>query len=199
MEHEAEPEPTSAAKRQRIFGSWPAAVIGAVLLSLALRALVVQTFWIPSESMSPTLVTGDRIVVDKLAYRLGDPGRGDVIVFERPSSMPSDGPDFLVKRIVAIGGETVTIYDGAVHVDGDELDEPYTHGVATTATVSCPITAPTPGISTDGFQVPDGTVLVMGDNRDDSTDGRCFGPVDEDSIVGRARVVVWPLGRLDGL
>lgn len=200
METEADSEDlTPTVSQRRPLRSWPAVAVGAVLLSFVLRALVVQTFWIPSESMSPTLTTGDRIVVDKLAYRLGDPRRGDIVVFEHPAAMPAGGPAFLVKRIVALGGETVAIYDGVVHVGGDALDEPYIHGTTTTATVPCPITAPTPGIASDGFQVPEGTVLVMGDNRTDSTDGRCFGPINVGSIVGHARVIVWPVGRLGGL
>lgn len=138
--------------------------------------------------------------MNKLAYRLGSPGRGDVVVFHRPPLMPSTGEAFLVKRVVATGGETVSIRNGTVRIDGEALTEPYIHGLPTTPQVSCPVVPPTAGIDTAaGFSVPDGSVLVMGDNRTDSTDGRCFGPIDEDDIVGRAEVVTWPLGRLSKL
>ena len=198
--HDDPGEPVAPrAGRARRSAGWLVAIAGTVVLALILRTFVVQTFWIPTGSMEPTLTKGDRIVVNELAYRLGEPRRGDVVVFRRPASMPS-AEAFLVKRVVAVGGESVSIRNGTVHVDGKALTEPYVHGLATSPQVSCPVVPPTAGIDTAaGFTVPDGSVLVMGDNRSDSTDGRCFGPVDEGDIVGRAEVIAWPPSRLSGL
>ena len=177
-----------------------AVVAGAVLIAVLVRTFAFQTFWIPSESMETTLLVGDRVLVNKLAYRMGDVHEGDVVVFHRPAALPSSGPGALIKRVIAVGGQTVSIRDGVVVVDGEQLDEPYTHGEPTTAEVGCPIVPPTEGIGTaDGFEVPTGTVLVLGDNRTHSADGRCFGPIDEDTIIGRAEAVFWPPDRAGGL
>jgi len=201
---EPRPEPgpdADAARRRRRRGiEWFAVVAGAIVIAVLVRTFVIQTFWIPSESMEATLEPGDRVLVDKVAYRLHDVRRGDVVVFDRPAGLPTSGPAQLIKRVIAVGGDTVSITDGTVHIDGNALDEPYTDGRATTPEVGCPIVPPTEGIGTTaGFTVPDGRVLVLGDNRNHSEDGRCFGPIDVDTIVGRADVVFWPPSRAERL
>ena len=148
--------------------------------------------------MSPTLVKDDRVLVNKLSYKFHDVNRGDVIVFERPPNEPPSEIKDLIKRVVALPGERVSIMDGKVSVDGRELDEPYTHGLETVLD-NCPITY-VPGIDTEaGFKVPEDHVLVLGDNRVNSHDGRCFGAIDEDLIVGRAFFLMWPPGHAGGL
>lgn len=177
---------------------WVVVVASALVLALLIRTFVFQTFWIPSGSMATTLVENDRVMVNKLSYRWGDPSRGDVIVFERPPGDPGDIKD-LIKRIVALSGERVAIHDDSVWIDGRRLVEPYTNGLPTLPQVQCS-NGSTEGIDTPaGFEVPEGYVFVLGDNRTASHDGRCFGPIDEDLIVGRAIAVIWPpskIGRL---
>jgi signal peptidase I len=170
---------------------WALVIGGAVILAVIVKAVLLQAFYIPSESMYPTLQEGDRVLVNKLSYRLHDVNRGDVVVFERPpSETATDIPD-LIKRVVGLPGEQIVIEGGHVYVDGQMLDEPYLpDGVTTTADNApnkCPREAP--------CVVPEGDVWVMGDNRNDSKDSRYFGPIDEDTIVGRAFIVVWPLSR----
>jgi len=171
---------------------WVLVIGGAVLLAIIVKAVLLQAFYIPSASMYPTLQKGDRVLVNKLSYKLHDVNRGDVVVFEKPpSEVATDIPD-LIKRVVGLPGESIVIEAGRVYIDGQLLDEPYlpegTTTSADTSTLHCTREAP--------CVVPEGDVWVMGDNRNDSKDSRYFGPIDEDTIVGRAFVVVWPLNRL---
>lgn len=178
---------------------WVAVVVGAVLIAVVIRTFLLQTFWIPSPSMSPTLVENDRVLVNKLSYRLHDVNRGDVIVFERPPNEPPSQIKDLIKRVVALPGERISIVDGEVRIDGRVLEEPYVNGLQTTYDGSCSSVA-MDGLDADGgFEVPEGHVFVMGDNRVNSHDGRCFGPIDEDLIVGRAFFILWPPAHAGGL
>lgn len=166
--------------------SWLATIGIAVLLTLLVKAFVLQAYSIPSESMVPTLAVNDRVIVFQLNK---DPARGDIIVFDRPpndpKTSPSD-PDVLIKRVIGLSGEFVESREGSVYVDGKRLDESYLpDGVDTE------ITAP--------ILVPPGTLLVLGDNRGVSFDGRRFGPIDKSLIVGRAVARIWPLSRISGL
>jgi signal peptidase I len=190
---------TPAKSTVRNLLEWVAVVVGAVVIAVIVRTFLLQTFWIPSPSMAPTLVENDRVLVNKLAYRLHDINRGDVIVFERPPNEPADERiKDLIKRVVALPGERVSVIDGQVRIDGRLLEEPYVRGVETVIG-DCPTTN-VPGIDTEeGFLVPEGTVLVMGDNRVNSRDGRCFGPIDEDLVVGRAFFIMWPPSHAGGL
>jgi signal peptidase I len=179
---------------------WVVVIGGAITVAVVIRAFVFQTFWIPSPSMATTLVKDDRVVVNKLSYRLHDVRRGDVIVFHRPPS--ENGSDSaindLIKRVVGLEGERVSILDGGVRIDGVSLEEPYTHGLETVDN-GCS-TGDLQQLYTEaGYLVPDDHVFVLGDNRVNSGDGRCFGPVDEDLIVGRAFFKIWPPGHVGGL
>lgn len=184
-------------RRLRSAVEWVLVIAGALLVALLVRTFLFTTFWIPSGSMEPTLMGGDRrdrVVVNRLAYRIGDPERGDIVVFEVPPGEPTitvDGQEVndLIKRIVGLPGETVELRDGAVFVDGERLDEDYLP--EGTRTEPC-----TPGVDT--FEVPDDAVFVLGDNRGMSRDARCWDEpwVDEDSIVGKAVLRVWPLSEL---
>lgn len=190
-------EPTEPSERRRVAG-WLLLVGGAIALSLLIRLVLVEQFWIPSESMADTLDRHDRVLVNKLAYQLHDVHRGDVVVFERPDNQAGEIKD-LIKRVVGLPGERVSIIDGRVRIDGRLLEEPYVDGVATDANVGCGL-GDTKGIETAaGLRIPDGEVLVLGDNRRNSQDGRCFGPIDEGRIVGRAFVVLWPPSKVGGL
>jgi signal peptidase I len=182
----------------------PVLVVIALAVTFVLKTFVAQAFVIPSESMYPTLKIGDRVVVSRISYHLHDPHRGDVVVFPNPGV---DGTDHavlplrivhevlagaglrkppgqeLIKRVVGLPGDTVEAREGAVFVNGRPLSEPYLQ----------------PGIVTDNLPptiVPPGDVFVMGDNRGDSSDSRVFGPIDEDTIVGRALFRVFPPHRV---
>lgn len=166
-----------------------AGLIGfAVLLTILLRTFVVQPFWIPSSSMEPTLhgcsgCDEDRLLVDKLSYKLHSVHRGDVVVFARPPGFVIDEQD-LIKRVIGLPGEVVSGHDGHVWIGQRQLTENYVKA-------SCNGTA-----DFDPVTVPKGEVFVMGDNRCDSSDSRVFGPIRQSSIVGRAFIVLWPLGRI---
>lgn len=183
----------------RNLAEWVAVIIGAVLMAVVIRTFIFQTFWIPSPSMASTLVKDDRVLVNKLSYRFHDVNRGDVVVFERPDSLPPSDIKDLIKRVVGLPGDRVSIIDGQVRIDGQLLEEPYTDGQPTEPMVGCGA-GETAGIETpEGLEIPAGMVLVLGDNRTNSDDGRCFGPVDEDLIVGRAFLIMWPPSKMGGL
>lgn len=163
----------------------------AVALAIVVKVFLLQAFFIPSLSMYPTLHTGDRVLVNKVSYHLHDVERGDVVVFERPASETSSNIPDLIKRVVALPGESVAFDNGAVYIDGQKLEESYLPAGTVTSSASAPYkcTLQAPCI------VPKGDVWVMGDNRGDSKDSRYFGPIPQSSIVGKAFVKVWPLGR----
>jgi signal peptidase I len=159
---------------------WIAIVAGALIVALLVKTFLIQAFFIPSLSMYSTLDKGDRVLVNKLSYDLHDVHRGDIVVFERPANVPDTGIKDLIKRVVALPGETIEGKDGAVYIDGHKLKEPYLD----------------PGVRTLNLErrtIRKNEVFVMGDNRANSEDSRIFGPIDQDLLVGRAFVRVWPL------
>ncbi len=164
---------------------WVMVLVGAVVVAMLLRAFLFQAFKIPSESMEATLQVQDRVMVNRVSYHLHDVERGDVIVFTTPPGIPA-GEAHLIKRVIGLAGETIEGRDNAVYVNGQRVAEPYLDPADTILDFQ-PIT------------IPEGTVFVMGDNRDDSGDSRIFGPIDTDTIVGRAFVIYWPLDRLDAI
>ena len=170
---------------------WFIVVVVALVVALVIRTFVVAPFYIPSDSMFDTLHTDDRILVNKLSYRLHDVNRGDVVVFERPPAVNfgDDSVEDLIKRVIGLPGDILEFRDCAVFVNGQLLDEPYTDGACTEA----------PNATVDPEQdgriaVPQGEYFVMGDNRrpQQSYDSRFWGYVDDDLIIGRAFVVIWP-------
>lgn len=164
---------------------WLTVLVGAVVVALLFRAFLFQAFWIPSESMEGTLEVDDRVMVNRLSYRLHDVHRGDVVVFKKPVGLESDVND-LIKRVMALEGETIEGRDNAVYVNGQRVAESYID--------------PNDLIKNFGPEtVPVGHVFVMGDNRDDSTDSRVFGSIPIDTIVGRAFIIFWPFDRIEPL
>jgi signal peptidase I len=196
-------ERTKAAHRS-VLRELPVLLLVAFLIAFSVKSLVAQAFFIPSESMVPTLEVGDRVLVSRLSYRLHEPRRGDVVVFSSPFENGDDDDDSLpvrvlhgilesvglrhpstedfIKRVIALPGETVEGRGGRIHIDGRPLDEPYL--------------AETQIEDFEPKKVPEGTLWVMGDNRNHSSDSRLFGPIDEDTIVGRAILRIWPVTRL---
>jgi signal peptidase I len=162
---------------------WVLIIGGAFLVAFVVKTFLIQAFFIPSGSMLPTLHEDDRVLVNKLSYDLHDVHRGDLVVFERPEGETAGQIKDLIKRVVALPGERVEARDGHVYINGDLLEEPYLpDGTQTT--------------NLEPQTVPEGHVFVMGDNRGDSMDSRVFHAIDEDLIVGRAFVRVWPLTHL---
>jgi signal peptidase I len=175
-----EPRPAAAGGNLRNLIEWVAIVAGALAVALVVKTFLIQAFFIPSLSMYPTLDKGDRVLVNKLSYRFHEVNRGDLVVFERPENQPESDIKDLIKRVIGLPGETIEAREGVVYIDGEQIDEPYL----------------VDGVTTDNLprqEIPDGHLFVMGDNRGDSADGRVFGPIDEDTIVGRAFIKVWPL------
>ncbi len=183
---ELSPEGVEADQRAvRAVMEWVVVLVGAVALALVVRTFLFQPFWIPSESMEQTLLKQDRVMVNKLSYRLGDISRGDVVVFKRPDNDPNGYQD-LIKRVIGTPGDVVEGHDGAVFVNDVAIDEPYLD--------------PADVISDFGpITVPEGEYFMMGDNRDDSYDSRFFGTVPEGNVLGRAFGLFWPLDRIGTL
>jgi signal peptidase I len=171
--------------RLRNTAEWVVIAGGALLAALIIKTFLVQAFYIPSLSMASTLKVNDRVVVNKLSYHLHDINRGDVVVFESSPKEGSQTKD-LIKRVIALPGETVEAHDGRIHINGTTLDEPYLG----------------PDVQTSPFQevtIPPGHYWVMGDNRPNSRDSRSFGAISESLVIGRAFVKVWPLTDLGPL
>jgi signal peptidase I len=188
------------------FGELPGLILVALVLALLIKTFLVQAFFIPSESMVPTLEVGDRVLVNKLVYDFGEPQRFDVIVFEHPTAQEPDRGFFgafwhwlteglgfaaaqdqdFIKRVIGLPGDEIELRTGAVFINGERLDEP--ENVLSDIDDFGPET------------VPADHVFVMGDNRANSRDSRtAFGPIPYDKIVGKAFVLLWPPSRLEFL
>lgn len=178
-----------AAERQssglRTFLSILMMVAVVAVITVLLRLFVFVPYEIPSGSMEDTIMTGDMVFSEKVSYYFREPQRGDIVTFDDPEVAGRT----LIKRVVAVGGQTVDLVDGKVIVDGVTLDEPYTSGKE-----SLPLSRTANGVTVSfPYTVPDRYVWVMGDNRTSSQDSRYFGAIPLDSITGRAAVVYWPI------
>lgn len=179
--------------RARTTAEWLVVIVGAVLVALIVKVFIVQAFYIPSGSMEPTLDIQDRVLVNKLSYRIHGVHRGDIIVFERPDDDAGVGDiKDLIKRVIGLPGDSLVITDGNVFINGRKLNEPYLPAGIKTSTDASPLKC-TPE---EPCQIPDDKVWVMGDNRTNSRDSRWFGPIPEKKIVGRAFIRIWPLSRV---
>ncbi|MDP6144798.1 MAG: signal peptidase I [Acidimicrobiales bacterium] len=197
VENDVDTTPTD--KKVRSTLEWLAVIVGALLVAFLIKSFLMQAYYIPSSSMTPTLQVGDRVLVNKLSYEFGNISRGDLIVFKKPSNGTGDEPD-LIKRVIALEGEVIEILDGKIFIiernstERKLLEEPYlSEGVSTNSfidTSSCAEATETTCL------IPEDHIFVMGDNRNGSRDSRYFGPVPEDNVVGRAFIRIWPLGSL---
>jgi signal peptidase I len=200
-----EPEPKKGQPRHGILGflgEVPGLVLMAFVLALVIRTFLFQAFFIPSPSMEPTLIEGDRVLVNKLPYYFHDPRRGDIVVFENPHPdvvpdrsvvsgffhwlaqglgfQQPENEDF-IKRVIGLPGDVVEGKNGSVYVNGEKLDEPY-------------LTQKTQAF--DAKTVPEGKLFVMGDNRGNSLDSRFgLGFVPIDKVIGEAFIKIWPPSR----
>jgi len=171
---------------------WVTVIGVALFIAFIVRGFVLQQFYISGPSMESTLFQNNRVLVNKLSYRLHDVHRGDVVVFDR---VTTDGVevqhDDLIKRVIGLSGDTVSITNCVVSVNGVKVDEPYLNDYD--------LAQPNPD---DRCRVPEmasttvepGHLFVMGDNRPESFDSRMFGTIEDDLVVGRAFVIIWPLG-----
>ena len=192
---------TSAEKEKSGRGAleWLGVIIGALLVAFLIKTFLMQAYYIPSSSMTPTLQVGDRVLVNKLSYEYGDISRGDLIVFQKRNEGNGAKAD-LIKRVIALEGEWIEIFDGQIFIkekgdpDRKLLEEPYlADGITTTDFVDfskCEQATETTCL------IPNDHVFVLGDNRSGSRDSRYFGPIHEDNVVGRAFIRIWPLGSL---
>jgi signal peptidase I len=184
-------EPSASRRALRSLIEWVVIIGGALVVAFLVKTFLVQVFFIPSDSMVPVLERQDRVVVNKVSYDLHEIHRGDIVVFERPPCAGASAEiKDLIKRVVALGGETVEAHDGTIFIDGRRLAEPY-------------LTAGTTTSDFEEHEVPAGHVWLMGDNRGNSRDSRhlCNGPtpIAEDLVIGRAFVRIWPLSRVSRL
>lgn len=190
-------------KRRSILTELPFLLLIALVLAVLVKTVAFQAFFIPSESMQNTLQINDRVLVNKISYRIGDPQRGDVVVFDRTpdtdeslfgavlrnlaESIGLKTPEAdLIKRVIGLPGETVEIRDSTVLIDGVAIDEPYLSEITRTSRM-------------DALTIPEDEYFVMGDNRRRSLDSRSFGTVSRNEIVGKAFVIIWPTSRWGGL
>ena len=162
----------------------------AFVAGLLVKTFVATPYVVPTGSMRDTIVEGDTLLGEKVSLYFDEPEAGDIVTFDSPL----DG-ETLIKRVIAVGGQTVDLVDGAVYVDGERLDEPYTEGKPS---YSLSDLAGSAGI-TYPYEVPVGCVWVMGDNRTDSKDSRYFGAVSVDDVTSRALFIYWPLDRIGAL
>src|ERR671921_408910 len=155
-----------------------------VLVFGFVRPFVLEAFRIPSESMVPTLLVGDRVLANKFIYRFTEPERGEVVVFE---SVGEGDDQKLIKRVVGVAGDEVEVRNGTLLVNGEAREEPYLNR-------NLPFND-----SYGPSEVPEGHVFVMGDNRANSADSRVFGPLPIENIEGEAFVRFWPPLRIGSL
>jgi signal peptidase I len=169
-------------------------------VAVLIQAFVVKPYRIPSKSMYGTLRINDRVLVDRLAYRLGDIKRGDVVVFR----WPLDRKITFIKRVIGLPGDALALDSGRVFVNGSPLSEPYvvkSHGRAA-PTLAGAVAVPAgaaPWSLQHAYTVPAGHFFMMGDNRTLSDDSRDWGCVPRGDIIGKAMLIYWPPGRLGGL
>lgn len=155
--------------------------IVAGILAILIITYVARSFYIPSESMLPTLKVNDYILVNRFVYKMAFPSRGEIIVFHPPHVKDPANTDF-IKRVVALENDVVEVADGVLYLNGIPQDEPF---------IKEPIDADFPA-----YRVPKGHVFVMGDNRNNSDDSRYWGPLPLENIVGKAFVIFWPVSRM---
>ncbi len=182
---EVVPDGTGGAPRglAKSIREWLIVVAIAITAAVVMKVFVVQQFYVSGHSMDTTLHDLDRVLVNKLSYDLHDPNRGDVVVLEEGVGVQERD---LIKRVIALPGETIEIKNCVVYINDRVLDEPYLDPALTSAS-NC-------GAANYGpLKIEPEHVFVMGDNRPNSGDSRGgLGPVDYDKIVGRAFVVIWP-------
>ena len=185
---------TKKASKSRTLIEYVVLAVVAVAVALLIQAFLVKPYRIPSESMENTLLIGDRVLVDRASWRFSDPARDDIVVFHPPFAGP-----VLIKRIIGMPGDVISLSGGSVYINGKKLDEPYVRTVKGKAEPSDPFDNGLPWSLQKPYTVPAGSYFMMGDNRTDSGDSREFGPVPRAQLVGRAFALYWPPNRIGGI
>ena len=186
-------EAASSSNTFKAIRDWVIVLVVALVVALGIRTYVFQQFYISGPSMETTLYQPNRVLVNKLSYRFHGVNRGDVVVFDRVTSNgESIQHDDLIKRVIGLPGEKISISKCVVYVNKVALKEPYLD-VRDTELENLNDRCRQPEMAE--VVIPQKQVFVLGDNRPQSMDSRLFGPVDEDRIVGRAFVVLWPISR----
>jgi signal peptidase I len=176
----SEASPKSASSTRAIL-EWVVILAAALAVAIVVKTFLIQAFYIPSGSMEPTLMIGDRVLVNKLSYDLHSIHRGDIVVFKSPPSEANDPTvKDLIKRVIGLPGDQIQAINGQVYIDGKVLNEPYLP--AGTQTTNLPLTTVAPG-----------KYYVLGDNRGNSKDSRFIGQIPRHLIVGRDFIKVWPI------
>lgn len=150
-------------------------ILPAVLIALLIHLFLAQATRVEGYSMEPTLFGHQRLIIEKVSYHVSPPERDDIVVIR----VPGYGRDMLIKRVIALPGETIEVRDGQVFIDGQRQDEPFLRTVTRSDFPS--------------HTVPPDHIFVMGDNRNNSNDSRSFGAVSYDDVVGHAWLRYWPL------
>lgn len=163
-------------------------LIIAIFLAFIIRVFIAEPRYIPSDSMFPTLQQGDRLVIEKVSYYFHSPSEGDIVVFKTPSQLQMQGYEknqAFIKRAIALGGDTISVENGVVFVNDRPLKEDYI--------------AELPLYNLIPIQVPEGTIFVMGDNRNNSNDSHIWGFLPEKNIIGRAVFRFFPWSRVGSI
>ena len=203
---EEENIPSKKKKKKSMFRETAETVIGALVIALITRGAIAEPRYIPSGSMLPTLEINDRLIVEKISNYTQHIERGDILVFYPPKDDLLDeldseqdsglfkgsmrwlgltGEDAYIKRVVGLPGETISVSNGQVFINGETLDEKY-------------IKEP-PAYQMAPIKVPVGNVFMMGDNRNNSADSHVWGPLPVKNVIGHASFRFWPPKRLGGL
>lgn len=168
------------AKKNSFFMEILQSLLVAAVLAFIIHTFIMQNFRIPSGSMEPTLQIQDYIFASKITYRFNEPKRGDIVVFK----YPRDTSRYFVKRLIAVGGETVALKGGKLYINGELVPEDYLPQGLSFDDDYGPVT------------VPEGNYFMLGDNRNNSSDSRDWGFVSRDLIVGKEIFIYWPPGRI---
>jgi len=181
-------------KGVKVLREWASVIGFALIIAFVVRGFVLQQYYISGPSMETTMFQNNRVLVNKLSYRLHDVHRGDVIVFDR---VTTDGVevqhDDLIKRVIGVAGDSVSIKDCVVFVNQKPVDEPYLDALDTSQ-LNLDDRCRVPNL--EEIVVEPNHLFVMGDNRPQSFDSRMFGTIDKELVAGRAFVIIWPLGAL---
>lgn len=178
-------------KQKNEIWEWIKALVIAFVIAVLIRYILFTPIVVDGDSMMPTLVDGDRMIVNKIGYKLGEPDRFDIVVFHAP-----EGKDY-IKRVIGLPGDTLEYKDDQLYINGKAYDEPYLDeykSQLTEGTLTQDFTLQDIDPTLD--VIPEGYVFVMGDNRRYSKDSRHIGIVSEDKIIGNTSVIFWPLSEM---
>ena len=192
MNSQPQPSASTNGKGLQLIREWVTVLVVALVIAVTVRSLILQQFYISGPSMEATMFQDNRVLVNKLSYRLHDIHRGDVVVFDR---VTVDGEvvqhDDLIKRVIGLSGETISIKDCQVFINSKLLAEPYLNDFdLAQSSVDDRCRVPV----MEETLIPEDHLFVMGDNRPQSFDSRMFGSIEQNLVVGQAFAIIWPFG-----